>query len=50
MGKRDRQGRETKKPKKQPSRPVQISSELTAPPVVEVVRKKRRSEEMPANE
>ena len=45
MGKRDRQGREVKKPKKQAAKPVQHPSELIVTPTVEVVKRKRKSED-----
>lgn len=50
MGKRDRPGRELKKPKKQPAKPVHHQSELTVIPTVEVVKRRRKHEEEESEE
>jgi hypothetical protein len=50
MGKRDRPSREIKKAKKQPSKPVTVSSELSVAPTVEVVKRKRKSDEFPGED
>ncbi len=42
MGKRDVQRRETKKPKKGTTKAPPIIGELALPPIVEVVRRKRK--------
>jgi len=50
MGRRDRQGREAKKPKKQTTKPIHHPSELAVIPTVEVVRRKRKGENEEAEE